>query len=156
MPDRLLTSRTELDDALLQMLPLARRHIRIFDGTLATFNLEGPERIALLQEFFRDPMARLTLILQDPEPCRHSPRLMALFRQRSHACELLQAPDSLANLQDSLLLLDDDHAVIHFHRDQPRGKRIDNDPAACHPYLKRFASIQAEGCTPLGFAPLGL
>jgi len=157
MPEKLLTSRTELDTALESVLLASQRHLRLFDGSLASFKLENPQRIELLGNFLGQPGARLTLVLQDPEPCRRQhARLMALFARHTPAFEFLQAPDSLANLKDSMVLADDNHAVIHFHRDQPRGKHITEDAKACHPYLERFAAILAEGCIPLGNTHLGL
>lgn len=157
MPERLLTSRTELDAALLQLLPLAQQSIRIFDGDLSSFPLENPERIALLQEFLRRPNTRLTLVLQHPGPSQTGcPRLVQLARQHSHAFTWLQAPESLANLQDAMLLIDAEHALVRFHREQPRGKCIEADARACHPYGKRFDAILAEGCGAVAHTPLGL
>lgn len=157
MPERLLTSRAELDAALLQLLPLARQSIRIFDGDLSSFPLENPERIALLQEFLLRPNARLTLVLQHPAPSQAgSPRLVQLARQYSHAFTWLQAPESLSNLQDAMLLADAEHALVRFHREQPRGKCIEADARACHPYGKRFEAILAEGCSAVTHTPLGL
>jgi len=157
MPERLLTSRAELDAALLQLLPLAQQSIRIFDGDLSSFPLENPERIALLQEFLRRPNACLTLVLQHPIPSQTGcPRLVQLARQHSHALTWLQAPESLANLQDAMLLVDAEHALVRFHRDQPRGKCIEADTRACHPYGKRFEAILAEGCSAVAHTPLGL
>jgi len=157
MPENLLTSRSDLDGALGQVLAQAKHQLRIFDGTLASFELASAERCALLQAFLANPRARLTIILQDPEPFRrHQPRLQELLRNHGHAFQLLQAPEDLGHLRDAMVLADNSHAVIYFHRDQPRGKHIVDDSEACRPYLNRFEAIVAEGCAPIGVAPLGL
>ena len=80
----------------------------------------------------------------------------ALLAQFGHRFELLASPASLDKLNDSLLLVDDRHGVVHFHRDQARGKVMLDAAAECAPYRKRFEAILAEGCTPQGSTTLGL
>lgn len=154
----LLTSRTDLDSVVDQVLPLAREKVCIFDRDLALFRLEQPARVDMLRTFLASGTThRLTIVLQDPEPFkRTSPRLTALLAQFGHRFELLASPASLDKLSDSLLLVDDRHGVVHFHRDQARGKVMLDAPAECAPYRKRFEAILAEGCTPQGSTTLGL
>lgn len=158
MAEKLLTTRRDLDDAFIHLLSLARKRIRIFDGSLASFPLTQKLAMDGLQAFLdQDPEARLSIALQDPEPCRsHNPRLMTLLRQRSHAFALLQVPEALAGLQDAMLLVDDRHALVRFHRDQSRGKLIEDDALACRPYNKRYEDILESGCSPISGTSLGL
>lgn len=157
MAEHLFDTRAGLDQALADLLLRARRQIRIFDGELDSFLLESPPRIALLQDFLRRPGASLTLVLQAPQGALdRCPRLAALWRRHAPAFSILQAPDSLAALQDALCLMDEDGAVVRFHRDQARGKSIDGDAAACAPYRRRFEAILEEDCQALPASPLGL
>lgn len=154
----LLTSRTALDEAVDHLLPLAARKIQIFDRDLTLFRLEQPSRAEMLRNFLCGAAThRLTVILQDPEPFkRTSPRLTTLLSQFGQRFELLASPASLDNLRDSLLLVDDRHGLVHFHREQARGKVMEDEAEACAPYRQRFDAILAEGCTPQGSTTLGL
>jgi hypothetical protein len=67
-----------------------------------------------------------------------------------------QTADQLAHLRDSMILVDDAHAVIRFDRDQPRGKLLVDESDEVMPYRRRFEEIWAEGGTPVAATTLGL
>ncbi len=157
MSESLIHSQAEMTQALLQLLPQAHSHIRVFDRQLESFPLESLAAIALLQPFLARPQTRLTLILQRPEATlTRRPRLMDLLRRYAPGFQLLQTPPHLDHLADACLLIDDIGGLIRFHQDQPRGKILQGEKAACRPYIQRFQDILAEGCTPLSASPLGL
>jgi len=155
--ERLMTSWGEYDAAIGRQLSAARHTILIFDRDLQTLNVERPARAEVLAAFLSQPDSRLCIVVQSVQLIRqHGARLLSLLRLHAHHFELVEAPPQLASLNDSMLLVDGESAVIRFHRDQPRSKEIVADPEACSPYLKRYEDIRAEGGTPIGATTLGL
>lgn len=156
--ENLLTSWAEYSTAADELLPLARHSIAIFDHDLSSLRLETPGHHATLLHFLRStPGAILRIAVQNVDPTRrNSPRLMELLRLFAHSFQLVETPPHLANLADSLLLIDDDKALIRFHRDHARSKNILGDAEACQPYRKRFEDIWNEGGTPVSATTIGL
>lgn len=153
----LMTSWSEYDVAIGQVLSVATRSLAIFDSDLSALKLEVPERHEVLAAFLRRPGARLRIAVQCPQPVlQHSPRLISLLRLYAHGFALLATPPHLSSLSDSLFLADDESGVIRFHRDHARSKTIIADPEACLPYCKRFEDIWNEGGTLLSGTTLGL
>ena len=62
----------------------------------------------------------------------------------------------LASLSDSMLIVDGQHALIRFHQDNVRSKRLDDDSNECQPYSQRFAEILREGGEQISATTLGL
>lgn len=154
----LMTSWAEHSASINRLLPLAQRTIAIFDRDLSQLALETPERQDFLLRFLNNtPGASLRIVLQNAEPFRlHSPRLSRLLRNFSHSVHLVETPPHLANLADSMLLIDDDKALIRFHHDHARCREYLGDAEACAPYRKRFDEIWNDGCTPLSTTVPGL
>ena len=44
-----------------------------------------------------------------------------------------------------MILVDDEHALIRFDRNQPRGKLLIDEPDEVMPYRRRFAEIWGRG-----------
>ena len=80
-------------------------------------------------------------------------RLLALH---SHNSAAQQTPEQLGHLRDSMILVDDAHALIRFDRDQPRCKLLIDEPEEVMPYRRRFEEIWAEGGIPVATTTLGL
>lgn len=156
--ERLLTSWSEYETAVGQLLPTAENAIAIFDRDLASLRLEKPGHHQALADFLRRaPNVRLRIAVQSAQAIRtHSPRLMQLLQTFAHRFQLVEVPPHLARLSDSMLLIDDASAVVRFHHDHPRSKEILADEDACSPYGKRFEDIWAEGGTPISATTLGL
>ncbi len=55
-----------------------------------------------------------------------------------------------------MLIADDCHALIRFHKDQVRSKVVIDSAADCQSYLFRFREIQNEGGTVISATTLGL
>lgn len=157
MTSRLLTSQGELDAAVDRLLALAGESIDIFDFDLAALSLDRTARIAELQRVLGERAHRLRIVVQDGSRLTaRAPRLMRLFETHAHHFSLLQAPDSLAELRDTMMIADGRHALVRFHRDQPRGKLIEDDANEVHPYAMRFSDIINEGGHPLSPRVAGL
>lgn len=147
MASTLLTSWGEYDSAVVSVLEYAERDIAIFDRDLQRLPLERAAVAELLATFLSSqPGNRLQIVVQDPGPLlRNAPRLLRLLTTHGHAFTITATPEHLANLNDSMVLVDGRHAAVRFHHAQARGKWLRNDPEAVSPYVKRFADILAEG-----------
>lgn len=157
MPAQMLTSHGELDAAIDTLLKTADAALDVFDHDLSWLSLERPQRIAELERILRERSHRVRIIVQDGSRLSaRSPRLMRLFETHAHHFELVQAPDRLGELRDSMLIADNRNALVRFHRDQPRGKLIEDDPDEVRGYAMRFAEVVDEGGHPLSPRVAGL
>ena len=154
----LMTTWAEHAASIDRLLPLARHSIAIFDRDLSSFALEKPDRHDVLVHFLRNtPGASLRIAVQNAEPIRqHAPRLMQMLRLFAHSFHLMEAPPHLANLSDSMLLIDDDKALVRFHGDHARCREFIGEAEACQPYRKRFEEIWNDGCTTVSATTIGL
>lgn len=159
MSSRLITTWSEYDSAVQEILDRSPETLLIFDEDLSPFKLERPERIAALKHLLtaRRDTRQLTIVVQKTDFVRqYSPQLMALLRIHSPALTIIQAAAHLEGLRDSLLIADGRHALIRFHRDQPRSRLITDDLQECEPWQKRFDEILGEGGDALSTITLGL
>jgi hypothetical protein len=158
MPANLTTTWAEYDSAVQNILALSSRSLCIFDENLIALKLERADRLALLRQFLStDPANTVHIALRNAEPLRrHCPRLMQLLAAHAHNLSIIECPPHLATLGDSLIIADQQHAVIRFHNDHARAKAILNDREACAPYLQRYDQILEEGGTPVSATTLGL
>ena len=158
MSSSLFTQWSEHTAVLEQVLTRFNRSLDIFDCDLVRLGLEQPERIALLRErLLANRDCTIRIVLKDPEPLRsHSPRLFALFGLFAQQMTVVCCAESVRSLQDALLIVDNQHALIRFHVDHARGKVLLDEPATCLPYVHRFAEILAEGGEPVAASTLGL
>ena len=158
MSRELITSWGDYQTAIDRLLSIARQKIRAYDEDLAQFKLESASRMAKLWEIIqgRQPDC-LLIIVRNAEPLRqHHPILMKLLADFGHLAHARQSPDHLAHLRDSMLLIDDTHALIRFERDLPRSKLLIDEPDELRPYCKRFAELSGEGGDLIIATPLGL
>ncbi len=159
MTSRLITTWSEYDRAVQELLDLAPRVLQIFDQDLSPLKLERAQRIAALRELLatREDDKRLTIIVQNADFVRqYSPQLLQLLRVFAPALTIIQSPAHLATLQDSLLIADGRHALSRFQRDHARARLIVDDASECAPYVLRFDEILATGGDPLSPTTLGL
>ena len=158
MSRELINSWIEYQSAIDRILALASRQVWIFDEDLGMLHLETPERIAALTA----PLASLQpdclrIALRNSEPLQQrQPLTRRLLTVYSHNSAAQQTPEQLAHLRDSMILVDDAHALVRFDRNQPRGKLLIDEPDEVMPYRRRFAEIWAEGGTPVTPTTLGL
>ena len=158
MSRELVTSWNEYQSALDRLLALARNQVWIYDEDLGMLHLETPERIEALTA----PLASLhpdclRIALRNTEPLQQrQPLIRRLLTVYSHNSAAQQTPEQLGHLRDSMILVDDAHALIRFDRNQPRGKLVIDEPDEVMPYRRRFAEIWAEGGTPVTPTTLGL
>lgn len=158
MTSTLMTTWAEYDAALDRLLALAQRELCIFDRDLGALKLERNDRSSRLRELlFASPKNRLRIAVQDSTAIvSRLPRLARLLGDSGHNFSILVISESLAHLTDSLVIADDRHALIRFHRDQARSKLIEDDPDQTAPYLHRFEDILGEGGSLFSPRPAGL
>ncbi|MBE2259296.1 MAG: hypothetical protein IAE88_10595 [Rhodobacteraceae bacterium] len=159
MSSRLITTWSEYDSAVEEILDLSRNSLLIFDRDLAPLKLEQPERIVALRRLLSSQQdgRRLTVVVQQPDFVRQrSPQLMNLLALHAPAMSIIHSPPHLDRLKDCLLIADGRQLLVRFHQDQPRARVIVDDARECAPYLLRFDEILGEGGTPLSSITLGL
>ena len=159
MTSKLITTWSEHDSAVQEILDLSPTTLLVFDENLSPLKLERPARIAALRRLLsaRQPTTRLTIVVQKADFVRqYSPQLMDLLALYSPALTIIQSPPHLARLKDSLLIADGRHALVRFHQDQPRSRLIIDDSEECAPYQQRFDEILGEGGDQLSPMTLGL
>lgn len=158
MTTKLITTWSEYESAVQEILKLATHTLRIFDENLSPLKLERPEHIATLRQFLSaSPKHLLQIAVQNAGHIRvNSPRLMELLDTYSHNLQIIECPPHLAALSDSLIFADGKHGVVRFHKDQARAKLILDDIEECTPYLHRHDQILEEGGSPVTGRSLGL
>ena len=158
MAYELITSWSVHDQSLTKILRLASKSLRIFDDDLEKLKLETAGNAEILRQFLASSTQHVAQILvKNAEPLRrNSPRLMALLANHPLNLNVLVCPAHLESLNDSMVIADDQHALIRFHKDNVRSKAITDTPEECAPYANRFYEILREGGEQLSATTLGL
>jgi len=158
MARELITSWTDFQAAIDRLLAIASHKILIYDEDVSTLKLESAprrEHIKRVLQAGHDDVLRLavrnaTLIRQQ------HPLLQNLLSTYGHLAKAQETPPQLAHLRDSMILVDDKHALIRFERDLPRSKLLIDETDAVRPYLARFNEIWSEGGESVSSITLGL
>lgn len=158
MSTQLMTSWAEHDQALHDVLSRLSRSLCIFDDDLMQLKLESKENTDLLQRFLvADMKNTVQIVVKNVQPLQtRCARLMRLYVQYPNGMNVIEAPEHLSKLNDSMVIVDDAHALIRFHKDHARFKIILDDPVECRPYVQRFKEILLEGGEVVTARPLGL
>ena len=132
MNPQLLTNWSDHDHSLQKVLLLATRTLRIFDEDLTRLGLENTENAFFLRRFLTSERRNtLTIVVRNADPL-------------------------VAALSDAMVLADNAHALVRFHKDQVRSKVLIDNTDECRPYLLRFEEVLKEGGTPISATTLGL
>lgn len=158
MSSQLITTWTEHDAALSELLRLAEKTLRFFDDDLSRFRLESRQNALCLERFLAAEQGhQLCIVLKDAAPLRRqSPRLMKLLENYSQQMSVIECPPHLASVANSLCLADERHALVRIDRDRARARLIIDNAPDCQPYLQRYAAILDEGGEPVSATTLGL
>lgn len=149
MPDapapqrRLITTRTEYQEAIDMLLPRAQRELRVFDPDMADLRFHIPERIAMLREFLsRGRNNRLYVALHSTEFIeRRAPRLLALLGLFGSSIVIQRTQGDAARVQDCFILCDEMHLVRRPVAAQPRGVILTDDLIEGAKMRERFDNI---------------
>lgn len=158
MSTELTTHWSEHDASLQTIFRLLSASLTIFDEDLTRLRLEQPENVEILRKYLADGKRNLVrIILKNTEPFRrNSPRLFKLLATYPDQMSIVQCPEHLLSLNDALLIVDDRHALVRFHKDNARSRVIIDDSEACAPYVMRFSEIAREGGESVSATTLGL
>lgn len=158
MSTNLIMHWSEHDESLTSILRSLSASLAIFDEDLTRLRLERPENVEILRRFLASSGRNgVQIVVKNAEPFRNqSPRLFNLLATYPERLSVVQCPEHLRALDDSLVIVDHMHALIRFHRDHARSRVIVGDATACAPYVQRFNDIVNEGGEPISATTLGL
>lgn len=158
MTRELITSWGDYQTAVDRLLGIAGHKICIYDEDLGQLKLDSPPRLAEIRRVLQaEQPANLQIIVRNAEPLRsHSPLLLKLLSDFGHLASAQQSPEDLAHLRDSMLIIDDTHALIRFEQDLPRSKLLINEANELKTYRARFAELCLVSGEFVGNSTLGL
>lgn len=158
MARELITSWGEYQTAIDRLLCMACRKICIYDEDLGQFKLDSAQRLPQLQRILQAGLTEsLQIVVRNADPLRDRfPLLIKLLTEFGHLASAQQSPPDLAQLRDSMLIIDDKHALIRFEKDLPRSKLLIDEADELKTYLHRFSELLLAGGDPVSTTTLGL
>ena len=158
MARELITSWADYQMALDRLLAFACHKISIYDEDLVTLKLESAPRLLHIKRVLQAGQDdALQIAVRNAGPVRQkNPLLLNQLTTFSHRANAHETPPQLAHLRDSMILVDDKHALIRFERDMPRSKLLIDEIDELRPYLARFREIWSEGGENIASTALGL
>ena len=159
MARELITSWNDYQAAIDRLLAMACHKICIYDEDLSQLQLDAATRLPHLQRTLKTTTSGpcLMIAVRNAEPLRRkNPLLMALLGSHNHLFAMQQTPPQFAHMRDAMILVDDQHALIRFERDQPRSKLLIDESTELKPYRSRFLEIWDEGGEAISNTVLGL
>lgn len=144
MTRELITSWTDYQAAVDQLLAQPANKLLIFDHDLAHLQLDTPaHHEALAQQLLHG--AQIRIVVRDASRLREQhPRLMRLLATHAHQLAIHETPASLVHLRDAMLLCDAQNGLIRFEQALPRSKILLSEIEELRPYLQRFEEIWLE------------
>lgn len=154
----LITSWSDYQAAAARLLAMAGHKIAIYDEDLASLQLGTTADLSRLQHLLSKGhgMALRIAVRNASHLRQHQPGLLKLLSVFGHRAAAQQTPEQLAHLRDSMLIIDDKHALIRFDREQARSQLLIDEPEELRPYLVRFEEIWSEGGESVSATTLGL
>jgi hypothetical protein len=158
MARELITSWTDYQMALDRLLAIACHKISIYDEDLVMLKLDSEPRLIHVKRILTAGQDdALQIAVRNGGPVRQkNPLLLNLLTAFSHRAAARETPQQLAHLRDSMIIVDDKHALIRFDRDQARSKLLIDDIDELRPHLTRFREIWSEGGEAISSSTLGL
>lgn len=140
------------------LLGLATHRLCIYDEDLATLCLDFPNRLSQVNRLLKNAQPEsIKIFLRNAEPFRRQKtHLIQHLVKYSHIVSIREALPETRGLRDSMVLVDEQHALIRFDRDQARSKLLINKKEELSPYLWRFEQIWNEPGNAVGATTLGL
>jgi hypothetical protein len=158
MARELITSWADYQMALDRLLAFACHKISIYDEDLVSLKLESAPRLLHIKRVLQAGQDdALQIAVRNAGPVRQkNPLLLSQLTTFGHRASAHEMPPQLAHLRDSMILVDDKHALIRFERDMPRSKLLIDEIDELRPYLARFREIWSEGGENIASTALGL
>ncbi len=151
-------SEADFQKSLDRLLCAPGRELRIFDPDLTALRLNTPQRVEQLGQFLAASRTRrVYFALHDPEPLtRHCPRMMSLLSRYAHAIQINCTHEEIRNLQDSFLVLDQNHYLRRPVAQLFRGALGLNDETEALAMRTRFMEIWSASFPGVASTTLGL
>lgn len=158
MTRELITNWHDYEIAAERLLTIAQEKILIYANELTAFKLESAANLSAISRILKtNQPGCLQVVLRNCQTWQQTHPLMAkLCLNHSHLITFLQSPADLAHLTDSMLLIDNTHALVRFEERFPRSKLLLDEAEEIRPYLLRFYEICAASNEPYGYSTLGL
>lgn len=158
MARELMTDWSAYQAAIDQLLGMASHKLCIYDEDLVRLRLDDPKRLAHLKRLLQSAApGSVRIALRNAEPFRRQQtHLIQLFAAHAHIITIQETSQQIGSLRDSLILVNDQHGLIRFDRDQARSKLLINEADEIRPYLQRFEEIWREPGDVIGATSLGL
>ncbi len=158
MSRELITDWSAHQAATERLLGLAQRKLLIYDEDLVKLRLHEPARLNWLKVLLQSAQPNsIRIAVRDAEPMRRQQsQLLQLFAVYAHIVTVQETSEQLASLRDAMILVDNQHGLIRFDRDQARSKLLIDEADAIRPYLQRFEEIWASPGNVVGTTNLGL
>jgi hypothetical protein len=155
---RLITSRVELADGLLDLIGRAQRSVRCCSFDAAVFDLGAAPVVEALSRFVRDSRgARVLVLVDDPLWIEtRAPRFKAMQRQLGHAVQIRAANVQDAVAGDMQVLIDDRHCMTLKPSALTAGEIWISNEHRTRPLLADFDRRWAAASHDLPVVPLGL
>ena len=158
---RLMETRAEARSAIVSVLALAQREIRIFDAdpkAMKEREFGEHDQIEILRIFLlagRDH--RMRIALHDTRGIESElPRLVALLTQFSGQIQIHRTLGRASEARDSMVIIDDEHFWRKLHVDHPRSVLTMYDAGDTRPFLERFEEIWDQSELAVTGSSLGL
>jgi hypothetical protein len=158
MTRELITSWHDHDLAVERLFSIAQEKILIYANELTPLKLDSEANHAAIKQFLKKGQADcLQVILRNALNWQYTqPRLAALCLSYSHLISFREAPADLAHLTDSMLLIDNTHALVRFDEHFARSKLLIDEAEEIRPYVLRFSQIHIASSELASQTTLGL
>lgn len=141
-----------------QLLGLAEHKLYIYDEDLGKLRLDQPVRLAQLKRLLLTAQPDgIRIVLRNAEPFRRQQtHLIQLLATHAHIITIQETGPQLNHLRDSMVLVDHQHGLIRFDREQVRSKLLIDNPSELSPYWLRFDELWKEPGAVVSTTTLGL
>jgi hypothetical protein len=158
MTRELITHWKDYQAAIDQLLAMPCRKLSIYDEDLVKIRLDDKTRLSKLEQLLQSAQpGSIRIALRSAEAFRRTQtHLIKFLAPYSHIITIQETSPQLNNLRDSMILLDDQHGLIRFDREQARSKILINESDELRPYLLRFEEIWKEPGDVVSATSLGL
>jgi hypothetical protein len=158
MARELITSWNDYQSAIDRLLSIAEQKICIYDEDIVHLKLESTQHLTQVSRVLHagNTNALQVIVRNGNTLSNRCPLLIKLLSDFGHLASAQQSPPHLAHLRDSMLIVDDRHALIRFERDFPRSKLLIDEIEELEPYRIRFSELLAENGELIGKTTLGL
>ena len=144
---------------LLDTLQRAKHGLILFDHDLAQTGLESSAAIEALDALARSLHGddRIRILVRTPVHIeRHCPRLLKLVERFGQRIRIRVVGESVTAPDSSFAVADPGMLVTRFHRDRPRGKRVDGPSPESTRYTAQFETMWISARNGPTGAPLGI